>query len=132
VLLAEDNIGDVTLVQEALSLAELRHELVVRSEGDEMLAYIDRIDAGSVPCPDVVILDLNLPKVSGHALLQRLRRSHVCGHVPVIIATSSNSQKDRAEAERLGATCYFRKPSDLDEFMALGALVKSVVENRPN
>jgi two-component system, chemotaxis family, response regulator Rcp1 len=127
VLLAEDNPGDVFLIREALQLQELDFELMVLPDGEEMFALIDRIDAGTVPCPDIVLLDLNLPKQSGETLLERMRESPVCSQVPIIIVTSSASPKDRETASRLGASSYFQKPSDFEEFMRLGSVVKRFV-----
>jgi two-component system, chemotaxis family, response regulator Rcp1 len=127
VLLAEDNPGDVYLVREALSLERLQFNLLVRSDGEQMSDFIDRIDSGAEPCPDVVLLDLNLPRRSGVSLLERLRQSSLCGAVPVIVVTSSASPQDREMATRLGASSYFQKPSDFDEFMRLGSLVRQFV-----
>ena len=93
-----------------------------------MIRYIDTVDAGEVPRPDIVLLDLNLPRVSGHVILGTLRRSPLCGTVPVVIVSSSDSPHDRKEASRLGATRYFCKPNDYDEFMKLATLVLEVVE----
>ena len=72
-------------------------------------------------------LDLNLPKVTGEEVLEHLQESTRCARIPVIVITSSDSAKDRAMAQRLGAAKYFRKPSDLGEFMCLGALIKGVL-----
>jgi two-component system, chemotaxis family, response regulator Rcp1 len=127
VLLAEDNPGDVYLVREALSLEKLEFELLVRSDGEQMSDFIDEIDTGALPCPDVVLLDLNLPRRSGVSVLERLRQSTLCGEVPVIVVTSSASPQDREMATRLGASSYFQKPSDFDEFMRLGSLVRQFV-----
>ncbi len=127
VLLAEDNPGDVFLVREALESHGLDAQLTVREDGEEMLRLIDRIEAGDVPCPDIVLLDLNLPKRSGEVLLQKLREMPVCAGIPVIIVTSSDSPRDRETAARLGANSYFRKPADFDEFLRLGAIVKEIV-----
>ena len=124
VLLAEDNPGDVLLIREALKGGGFEFELVVQPDGERMLDYIDLIDSGMEGCPDVVLLDLNLPKRNGDVLLQRMRSSVRCRHVPVIVVTSSDSKKDRDMATRLGASDYFRKVNDIDEFMLLGALVK--------
>lgn len=93
-----------------------------------MYHYIDRIDAGEIPCPHVVLLDLNLPRRNGEALLKRLMESTVCRDIPMLIVTSSDAPKDREAIARLGAYTYFRKPSSFDEFMQLGGLVKAAVE----
>ena len=127
IVLAEDNKGDVFLVQEALELHGVRAHLTVYRDGEQMYRFIDHIDVGKVPCPDLVLLDLNLPKRNGEALLTRMRQSPRCAQVPVIIVTSSDSPNDRETIARLGASSYFRKPSDFDEFMKLGSTVKNVL-----
>jgi CheY-like chemotaxis protein len=76
--------------------------------------------------PDIVLLDLNMPKRSGGEVLDRIRRD-VKRDIPVIILTSSDSPTDREEALRLGATCYIRKPTGLDEFLEIGATIKRLV-----
>ena len=129
VLLAEDNPGDVILIREALKEVGFDFELTVQNDGERMLSHIDRIDNGELGCPDLVLLDLNLPKAGGHTLLERMRASGRCQLVPVIIVTSSDSPKDRDLAVRLGASDYFRKASDYDEFMRLGTVVKRHTRN---
>jgi chemotaxis family two-component system response regulator Rcp1 len=126
VLVAEDNPGDVLLIREALKSERVDHKIVVQADGERMLRYIESIEAGDMPCPDLILLDLNLPKKNGHTLLARLRQSPVCGHIPVVIVTSSDSPNDRRAVAQLGATKYFRKPSDFDEFMRLGALIREL------
>ena len=108
----------------------LQPELRVYNDGEQMLWFIDEIDEGQALCPDIVLLDLNLPRVTGHTLLARLRQSPVCGHVPVIIVSSSRATQDRENAARLGATLYFCKPNNLDEFMRLGDIIKTLVKGR--
>ena len=99
----------------------------VQSDGQEMLHHIAQIDDGELPCPDIVLLDLNLPRVKGDAILARLRQSPLCSKVPIVIVSSSNAPKDREVATGLGATDYFCKPNDLDHFMRLGAVVKGII-----
>jgi CheY-like chemotaxis protein len=89
VLLADDNPADVLLVREALMLQPFQSELTVQPDGEQMLAFIDQIEAGQQPCPDVILLDLNLPRRTGEILLQRIRQSPPCLHVPIVIVTSS-------------------------------------------
>lgn len=124
VLLAEDNPGDVLLIREALRESGVEFDLTVRKDGELMLSHIEQIDRGETVCPDVVLLDLNLPKTSGHALLERIRSGGTCKGVPVIIVTSSDSFRDRDLAVRLGANAYFRKACDYEAFMLLGDVVK--------
>jgi CheY-like chemotaxis protein len=129
VLLAEDNPGDVLLIREALKWEQIDHTLVVQADGERMLRYIESVEAGEVPRPDLILLDLNLPKKNGHTLLARLRQSSVCGLIPVVIVTSSDSPKDRQAVAQLGAAKYFRKPTDFEEFMRLGALIRELSLN---
>jgi chemotaxis family two-component system response regulator Rcp1 len=127
ILLAEDNHGDVLLVLEALRVYGVEHVLHVVRDGSEAARYIDSMgwDRES-PCPDVFLLDLNLPKRDGHEVLRLFRRRSDCESRPVIVITSSDAERDRRLAAEAGATRYFRKPSDLDEFIQLGALVAEV------
>ncbi len=131
ILLAEDNFGDVLLVRQALTEHQIDHELHVVKDGDEALQFLERMGAASEPpCPDVLLLDLNLPKVDGPQVLQAFRKHPACAQTPVIVVTSSDAPKDRKRVEALGATAYFRKPSELTEFMRLGAVVKDVLDGR--
>lgn len=126
-MIAEDNRGDIFLIHEALQHHHLTANVKVHTDGEEMQRAIAQIDASDLPCPDLVILDLNLPKVDGKELLTMMRASERCRHIPVLIVTSSNAPQDREATERLGASAYFRKPSDLDQFMQLGALVRKIL-----
>ena len=130
VLLAEDNPGDIILVKEALAKYQVAYEMYVVRDGGEALAYVSRMGkSADDPCPDVVLLDLNLPKVDGSEILVEFRKHPQCAHTPVIVITSSDASKDRSRMDALGVSCYFRKPSDLEEFLKLGALVQRVVED---
>ena len=127
VVLAEDNPGDVYLVNAALKHEKLDVELTVQKDGEKMLTLLDRIEAGEMTCPDIVLLDLNLPRYSGAMVLEKMRASRVCAHIPVVIVTSSDAPSDRDIARRFHASGYFRKPTGFDEFMRLGSLVRSLV-----
>src|SRR5437899_5382911 len=109
ILLVEDTEPDVFLVREALRQAGLNFELKVFDDGEKAVDFIDALDRdnGQV-CPHLVLLDLNLPKRTGEQVLERMRKSPRCGDLPVIIVTSSDSPKDKAQTARLGATEYFR------------------------
>jgi CheY-like chemotaxis protein len=131
ILLAEDNDGDVFLVRRALEKQGLQHELTVAKNGEEALQLLNR--AGSDPdfeTPDLIVLDLNLPKVDGTQVLLRVRKTAALGTIPVIILTSSDSPKDRESALELGANMYFRKPTDLQSFMHLGEVVMTILRDR--
>ena len=126
ILLAEDNPGDIFLVQGALENERLQVELCVKKDGEEMLRCIEAIDAGKENCPDLVLLDLNLPKYSGALLLEKMRASSMCAEIPIVIVTSSDAPKDREAASQYRAN-YFRKPSDFDEFMRLGHMIRGLL-----
>lgn len=133
IVLVEDAEPDVFLVREALRQAGLNFQLNVLDDGEKAVDFIDTLDSDqSLHCPDLILLDLNLPKRSGDQILQHMRRSPRCGSIPVMVVTSSDSSKDRAESARLGATHYFRKPSRLDEFMQLGPLVRDLLATEPS
>lgn len=128
ILVVEDAEPDVLLVREALERSGLDFELHVLDDGEKAVDFAESLDRDrTAPRPHVVLLDLNLPKKSGSQVLDRLRQSPACGHIPVVILTSSDSPKDKAKVGELGATRYFRKPSSLDEFMRLGEVVREVL-----
>lgn len=129
ILLAEDNDGDVFLVRRALEKRGLSHELVVAHNGEEAMAWLNRHAGITQPgvAPDLILLDLNLPRVDGGQLLSHIRKSDSFGRTPVIVLTSSDSPKDRQMAIELGANLYFRKPTDLASFMELGRVVEEAL-----
>ena len=123
ILLAEDNPADVYLIEEALREHQVPFEIVVAEDGE---AAIRMIESGQVQ-PDLVLLDLNMPKRSGGEVLTRLRQQPQCRTLPVMVLTSSDSPVDREEAMRLGATSFIRKPTGLDEFLQIGAAIKELL-----
>lgn len=132
IIIAEDNAADVGLVREALSEHEIEHELFVMKDGEQAIAYIELLESDeNVPCPDLLLLDLHLPRRDGEDVLKRLRSSTRCGQTPVIVMTSSDSPHDHAAAEKHAALHYFRKPSDLGQFMQLGFIIKQIIARKP-
>jgi chemotaxis family two-component system response regulator Rcp1 len=128
ILLVEDNPGDVLLVREALRNHQIDNHIHVMSDGQTAVQYVATMGQPGQPrCPDLLILDLNLPKADGVDVLAEFRKHPECASTPVVIVTSSDSGKDRTRVAAFGIKHYFRKPSDLDEFMKLGALVKEVL-----
>jgi two-component system, chemotaxis family, response regulator Rcp1 len=128
ILLAEDNQGDVRLVREALLEHRIEHELQVMTDGQQVLDYLAGLGQPSgPPCPDVMLLDLNLPKADGPTVLAEFRRHPLCSHVPVIVVTSSDATRDRSRMAQLGISYYFRKPTDYAEYMQLGAIIRAVL-----
>jgi CheY-like chemotaxis protein len=129
ILLVEDNPADANLVEEALAEAQLECRLSIVGEGAQAIAFIDGLDADTTrPRPDIVLLDLNLPKVSGEEVLKRVRLSPSCGAAKVLIVSSSDVPADRERAMALGASDYFRKTSDLEQFMELGPRIRAMLD----
>ena len=124
ILLIEDNPGDVMMVRAALSRHEVTANLIVISDGERAIERVEEIEAEQEPLPGLIILDLNLPKLTGMTVLRRIRDSVQWNRTPVVILTSSNSSADRHEADRLGANIYIRKPNGFDEFMDVGKVLK--------
>lgn len=131
ILLAEDNPGDVFLVRRALEKHDLHVKLVVVEDGQAALRFLDQVDNAENGdlCPDLVLLDLNLPRATGSRVLMRIRQSPRCTAIPIIIVTSSDSPLDREVAAQLGATGYFQKPGDLAGFMQLGRIVRNALDS---
>jgi len=127
ILLVEDNPGDALLVENALSEHQVTANVVVLSDGEKAIQYVDKLEAEARPYPDLVILDLNLPKRTGTEVLGRIRESVHWNHIPVLVLTSSNAQQDREDTARLGANLYIRKPTRLAEFMEIGATLKRLL-----
>jgi CheY-like chemotaxis protein len=133
ILLAEDNDGDVFLVRRALEKRGLAHELVLAHNGEEALVWLDGHTGttNGESAPDLILLDLNLPRVDGGQLLSHIRKSDSFSRTPVIVLTSSDSPKDRQMALELGANLYFRKPTDLASFMDLGRIIEETLQGTP-
>jgi len=124
VLLVEDNLADVRLTEEAFKEEKLYVELFSVLDGEAALNFLHkRNEYESVPRPDLIILDLNLPKVSGHEVLADIKKSDHLKRIPVVVLTSSQSEEDIANSYELQANCYIKKPLDLGGFMKV---VKSI------
>ena len=127
IVLVDDNPADVLLVREALTSHQVKADLTIVRDGDEAIALLEEIDAQLVPCPDLMVLDLNLPRKTGFEVLERMRMSTRSGHIPVAILSSSAAPSDVQKAEHLGASRYFQKPSNLRDFMSIGARLREML-----
>ncbi len=124
----EDNEGDVLLIQEAIQTTKLALTLHVVKDGEQAIRFFDRMDSEpDTPCPSLVILDINLPKKQGDEVLKHMRRSRRCATALVIAVSTSDSARDREKMTNVGANGYFRKPSEYDDFMKLGDMVKALL-----
>lgn len=133
VLLIEDNPRDVKLTQRAFKQTEMMHDLRVVRDGDEALAYLHRegayADPQNAPRPDVILLDLNLPRMGGHELLRRVKQNPRFKHVPIIVLTTSGRPDDILQAYDAGANAYLLKPVEFTRFTeVLGQLGKFWLE----
>lgn len=129
-MLIEDNPADAGLVREALDEHGIEGQLIVIPDGDLAIRWLEALDAGANPCPDLLILDLNLPKRAGHEVLACVRNSAKCREAIAVVLSSSDARRDKEEAARLGASEYIRKPLRLNEFIELGARFRDMLERR--
>jgi len=127
ILLAEDNPADVFLIRTALEEHGVDVPLQVAADGREVFEIL--CEEQNLPASQLrlIILDLNLPRHDGIEILQRLRETGRMVRVPVVVLTSSDSPRDRIVASELGAACYLRKPSNLEQFLSMGAVFKQML-----
>ncbi len=131
ILLAEDSAADVGIVRIALRDQNLDHVLHVARDGEEAITFIEKADNDSkLPGPDLLLLDMHLPKYDGEAILKRLRSTERYAQIPVVIMTSSDAPQDHERAQKHAAMFYFRKPSRLDEFIQLGVIVREILTGK--
>jgi len=124
ILLVEDNPGDVRLTIEALREGKVRNNLSVVSDGMEAMAFLHREGKyDGAPQPDLILLDLNLPKKDGREVLEEIKADDQLKHIPVVILTTSRAEHDVLRSYNLHANCYVTKPVDLDQFISV---VKSI------
>lgn len=117
-LLVEDNPGDVRLTQEALKDSKVRNNLNVLGDGLSALAFLRRQSPyENAPRPDIILLDLNLPKMDGRELLSHIKADPKLKRIPVVVITSSEAEQDILRTYDLHVNCYVTKPVDLDQFI---------------
>jgi len=125
ILLIEDNSVDAFLTKEILLGSETAsYEIAVLQDGVEALSYLCRIDGYEyAPKPDLILLDLNLPRMHGLDFLARIKATPNLNKIPVVILTTSESREDVLKAEELKADCYLAKPLDLESFESILARI---------
>jgi len=120
VLLVEDNPGDVRLTQEAFEEAKINNELHVVRDGESALDFVYRRgEYDAAPTPDLVLLDLNLPKIDGTDVLEAIKTDEALQRIPVIVLTSSAAEEDIVKSYELHSNAYLTKPVEPDEFVEL-------------
>jgi CheY-like chemotaxis protein len=127
ILLAEDNPADVYLIRVALEEHGIDLPLEVAADGKEVLQIIERESRAESTDLSLIILDLNLPRHDGIEIMERLLETGRLAQVPVVVLTSSDSPRDKSLAGNLGAARFLRKPSNLEQFLSLGAAFKEVL-----
>ncbi len=124
ILVVEDNPADIVLLREAFQNSGLRFELITASDGDRALKMLFEEDPPQ-RSPDLILLDLNLPKVNGHAVLQRIKSDPRTETIPAIVMSSSGAASDVTLAYSEHANCYIRKPGNLEELYRTVFAIKS-------
>lgn len=120
VLLVEDNPADVRLTVEALKDAQVRNRLSVVSDGVRAMAFLRREgEYAAAPCPDLILLDLNLPRKDGREVLEEIKSDRALSHIPVVVLTTSQAEQDVLRSYQLRANAYVTKPLDLDRFLTV-------------
>ena len=118
ILLVEDNPGDVRLTQEALRDAKVRNNMYVARDGEDATAFLRQAgEYADAPRPDLILLDLNLPKKNGREVLKEIKSDADMRRIPVVVLTTSRAEEDIIKAYDLNANCYVTKPVDLDQFV---------------
>lgn len=124
VLLVEDSPGDVRLTREALKEGKVRNNLSVVSDGVEAMEFLRREGKyADAPRPDIVLLDLNMPRKDGREVLAEMKSDEQLKRIPVVVLTTSEAEQDILRTYDLHANCYLTKPVDLEQFISI---VKSV------
>jgi CheY-like chemotaxis protein len=126
ILLVEDNEGDILLTTEALEEGKIINKVSVVNDGKLAIDFLNNkepyVDA---EIPNLILLDINLPKKNGHEVLKYIKRSEKFRHIPIIMLTTSSSEKDIHEAYNHYANCFITKPVDVDEFMEAVTKIES-------
>jgi two-component system, chemotaxis family, response regulator Rcp1 len=120
ILLVEDNPGDVRLTIEALRDSKVRNNLQVAPDGEKAMAYLRKEGQyASVTRPDLVLLDLNLPRKDGRQVLAEIKADPEFKTIPVVVLTTSQAEQDVLKSYELQANCYITKPVDLEQFITV-------------
>ncbi|MCX6996468.1 MAG: response regulator [Kiritimatiellaeota bacterium] len=137
ILLVEDDPGDVRLTLEALKSAKVLNHLSVAEDGVEAMAFLRRQGPyAQAPFPDLILLDLNMPRKDGRAVLAEIKEDPDLKHIPVVVLTTSQDERDVLQAYNTHANCFITKPVDLQQFLAVVEAIDSfwltIVKLPPN
>ena len=116
ILLVEDNEGDIVLTLEAFKDARIKNKVIVLKDGDVAINYLNEAKVGKREMPDLILLDINLPKIDGKEVLNFIKTDDELKKTPVVMLTTSSSESDITEAYSNHANCYITKPVDFNKF----------------
>jgi CheY-like chemotaxis protein len=120
ILLVEDNPGDLELIQEALQSGKVTNHISMATDGEVAMNFLNRARGfENAPRPDLILLDLNLPRKDGFEILKEVREHPELSRIPVVILTSSQADRDILKSYNLRANCFISKPVDVDEFLTV-------------
>jgi CheY-like chemotaxis protein len=120
ILLVEDDPGDVLITREAFAENKVRNELSVVSDGESAMRFLRREDEfAAAPRPDLILLDLNLPRKAGHEVLEEIKSDADLQRIPVVVLTTSDAEEDILRSYELHANAYVTKPVDFDRFLTV-------------
>jgi chemotaxis family two-component system response regulator Rcp1 len=126
ILLVEDNPGDVRLTKETLKRSKIHNNVIVVNNGEEAIAYLYRRDTyRNAVLPDLILLDLNLPKKGGVEVLAQVKEDPKLKHIPIVVLTSSKAEEDILKSYNLHANCYITKPIVLEQFCTVVNTIES-------
>ena len=118
ILLVEDNPADARLIKEVFKDTKIKNNLYVVKDGVDAMAFLNQEDQyADIPRPDVILLDLNLPRKDGREVLKELKEDNALKRVPIVILTTSNAKEDIIRTYNNHANCYITKPVDFDKFL---------------
>jgi len=124
ILLVEDNSANIRLTEEALEFCKINHELLVSEDGGNAMKLLRRQGEFSrAPRPDIILLDLNLPKKNGREVLEEVKKDKNLRKIPIIVLTTSKAEEDIVRCYNLHANCYITKPVDLNQFFQVIKLI---------
>jgi two-component system, chemotaxis family, response regulator Rcp1 len=125
ILLVEDNEGDIILTQEALTDAKIKNKVSVARDGEEAINNLNKAaNDGGTELPDLILLDINLPKIDGKEVLQYIKGNPAFKKIPVVMLTTSSSELDIVDAYNHHANCFITKPVDLNKFFEVVKMIE--------
>ena len=119
IMLVDDNDADIELTKSTLEEGKVRMNIVTASDGQQALEQLEQALTRGDELPDLILLDLNMPRLDGRGLLRTMRQREELKAIPVVVLTSSDAEQDIVKSYKLGANCYVNKPVGLDEFQKI-------------